>query len=370
MLELSLPWEAVENEVGDLEEEYRDRVQRHGLKYARRWFWIQVISTLGISLKEGGTILILPVRALRSCLKWNGSVLAMPEQGRFTRHPSTTHSAISMILFCLLTPLIFNSQNRELEGRPAQEPINSEQLRISDSPNPATYSASPEFKESVAVASPASTFTASHVSKGETERSQLLSLQTQTITGKPIMINPQPVAPDGQPTQERTYAEQTRTNDSSNQNVYSAPPIPKEIAAATSPILPFSASKVVKETAERSLQPLSPVGNVSKEEESSAQSFTATAYSMRGRTASGRPVSRGLIAADNSVLPSGTRVRLEAGSYSGEYVVADTGGAVRGRKIDIWVPNTGEAMKFGRRPIKLTVLSRTRPRTAAPRTSR
>ena len=96
-----------------------------------------------------------------------------------------------------------------------------------------------------------------------------------------------------------------------------------------------------------------------------ALSFTATAYSLRGRTASGRAVSRGVIAADRRLLPIGTRVRLDAGQYSGEYVVADTGGAVRGRKIDIWVPNTGEAMRFGRRPVRLTVLTRTRQRTAS-----
>jgi 3D (Asp-Asp-Asp) domain-containing protein len=113
-----------------------------------------------------------------------------------------------------------------------------------------------------------------------------------------------------------------------------------------------------------------PAGKVSVETESPAQVFTATAYSLRGRTASGMFVSRGLIAADHRVLPLGTRVRIEAGSYSGEYTVADTGGAVRGRKIDIWVPNTGEAMRFGRRPVKLTVLTRTRTRTAPQRTSR
>jgi 3D (Asp-Asp-Asp) domain-containing protein len=95
-----------------------------------------------------------------------------------------------------------------------------------------------------------------------------------------------------------------------------------------------------------------------------AFSFTATAYSLRGRTASGRPASRGVIAADRRLLPIGTRVRLEAGQYSGEYVVADTGGSVRGRKIDIWVPNAGEAMRFGRRPVRLTVLTRNRARTA------
>ena len=83
----------------------------------------------------------------------------------------------------------------------------------------------------------------------------------------------------------------------------------------------------------------------------------ATAYSLRGRTASGQMVSKGLIAADPRHLPLGTRVRLEAGSYSGEYVVADTGSMVRGRRIDIWTPTSREAMRFGKRMVKLTVLS-------------
>ncbi|HEV7681728.1 MAG TPA: 3D domain-containing protein [Pyrinomonadaceae bacterium] len=88
-----------------------------------------------------------------------------------------------------------------------------------------------------------------------------------------------------------------------------------------------------------------------------AAPYVATAYSLRGRTASGRMVSRGLIAADPSVLPLGSRVRLDHPGYSGEYVVADTGGAIRGRRIDIWTPSSGEAMRFGRRTVKLTVLS-------------
>lgn len=95
--------------------------------------------------------------------------------------------------------------------------------------------------------------------------------------------------------------------------------------------------------------------------------FTATAYSLRGRTASGKHTRKGIIAADRRVLPLGTRVRLQAGAYSGEYTVADTGGAIRGRKIDIWMPSTREAMRFGRRPVKLTVLTRARARKPAPR---
>ena len=87
-----------------------------------------------------------------------------------------------------------------------------------------------------------------------------------------------------------------------------------------------------------------------------SQSFEATAYSLHGRTASGAAPSTGMIAADPRVLPIGSRVRIEAGSYTGEYVVADTGGAVKGKRIDIWTPSSREAMRFGRRTVKLTVL--------------
>lgn len=87
------------------------------------------------------------------------------------------------------------------------------------------------------------------------------------------------------------------------------------------------------------------------------QAYVATAYSLPGRTASGMRVAKGVIAADPRVLPLGTRVRLEAGPYSGEYIVADTGSAVKGRKIDVWVPSNSEARRFGRRNVRLSVLS-------------
>jgi 3D (Asp-Asp-Asp) domain-containing protein len=85
--------------------------------------------------------------------------------------------------------------------------------------------------------------------------------------------------------------------------------------------------------------------------------YIATAYSLRGRTASGQMVAKGVIAADPRHLPLGSRVRITAGNYSGDYLVADTGGMIRGRRIDIWTPSSREAMRFGRRPVKLTVLS-------------
>lgn len=91
---------------------------------------------------------------------------------------------------------------------------------------------------------------------------------------------------------------------------------------------------------------------------SNAKAFTATAYCLKGRTASGSGVRRGIVAADPRVLPLGTKISLNAGAYSGSYVVADTGGAVKGRKLDIWVPSCSEARRFGRRSVKVSVASR------------
>ena len=80
-------------------------------------------------------------------------------------------------------------------------------------------------------------------------------------------------------------------------------------------------------------------------------SFSATAYCLKGRTATGAGVRRGIVAADPRILPLGTRINLNAGAYSGSYLVADTGGAIKGRKLDIWVANCSEARRFGRRKV-------------------
>ncbi|MEZ5427180.1 MAG: 3D domain-containing protein [Pyrinomonadaceae bacterium] len=89
-----------------------------------------------------------------------------------------------------------------------------------------------------------------------------------------------------------------------------------------------------------------------------AKSFRATAYCLKGKTASGSRVRRGIVAADPRVLPLGTRIQLDAGSYSGTYTVADTGGSVRGRILDIWVPSCAEAKRFGRKKVLVTVLNK------------
>ena len=91
---------------------------------------------------------------------------------------------------------------------------------------------------------------------------------------------------------------------------------------------------------------------------SKAGSFSATAYCLQGRTATGGSVRRGIVAADPRVLPLGTRINLNAGTYSGSYVVADTGGGVKGKKLDIWVPSCTEARRFGRRSVGVNVMGK------------
>lgn len=84
-------------------------------------------------------------------------------------------------------------------------------------------------------------------------------------------------------------------------------------------------------------------------------SFSATAYCLRGRTANGMGVRQGLIAADPRVLRLGSRINLGAGAYSGNYLVADTGGAIKGRKLDIWMASCTEARRFGRRTVTVSL---------------
>jgi len=104
------------------------------------------------------------------------------------------------------------------------------------------------------------------------------------------------------------------------------------------------------------------IGNISSEMNangagsSEARSFRATAYCLQGRTASGGGVRRGIVAADPRVLPLGTRIQINGGAYSGTYTVADTGGAIKGRILDIWVPSCSEAIRFGRKTISVSVV--------------
>lgn len=85
----------------------------------------------------------------------------------------------------------------------------------------------------------------------------------------------------------------------------------------------------------------------------------ATAYVAGGYTASGRPAEWGVVAVDPKVIPLGTKVYVETadGQYIyGTAIAADTGGAIKGNKIDICVNSSAQARQFGRRIVNVYIL--------------
>ena len=79
-----------------------------------------------------------------------------------------------------------------------------------------------------------------------------------------------------------------------------------------------------------------------------ATAYTADCSGCSGITAIGRPAGRGIVAVDPSVIPLGTRLFIPG---YGLAVAGDTGGAIRGYRIDLGFNTERDAMLFGRREI-------------------
>jgi len=98
--------------------------------------------------------------------------------------------------------------------------------------------------------------------------------------------------------------------------------------------------------------------------------FTATAYCGAGTTKSGVRTRSGIAAADPVVLPVGSVVRLrspEEPRYEGIYTVMDTGSAVQGPRIDLFISSCREAREFGLKRVLVQVLRHGwNPRVSAP----
>jgi 3D (Asp-Asp-Asp) domain-containing protein len=86
--------------------------------------------------------------------------------------------------------------------------------------------------------------------------------------------------------------------------------------------------------------------------------FTATAYCKGETTASGVGVRTGIAAADPALLPVGSVIRIDTpdSRYDGIWTVMDTGPAVQGRIIDLYMWSCHDALKFGRRPVHVNVV--------------
>lgn len=101
--------------------------------------------------------------------------------------------------------------------------------------------------------------------------------------------------------------------------------------------------------------PSSPQG---KEFYVSATAYTAFCNGCSGITATGINLRSNpglkVIAVDPSVIPLGSKVWVEG---YGHAIAGDTGGAIKGMKIDLFMPTTDQAFGFGRKQVKIKVLN-------------
>lgn len=117
-----------------------------------------------------------------------------------------------------------------------------------------------------------------------------------------------------------------------------------------------SRSKETTSTASASNSSAAPSGG--KEFYVSATAYTAHCNGCTGITATGINLlaNPGLkvIAVDPSVIPLGSKVWVEGYGYA---VAGDTGGAIKGMKIDLFMPSTDQAFGYGRKQVRVKVLN-------------
>jgi 3D (Asp-Asp-Asp) domain-containing protein len=89
-----------------------------------------------------------------------------------------------------------------------------------------------------------------------------------------------------------------------------------------------------------------------------------TAYCLKGLTRRDHYVREGIIASDPKVFPLGHYLEVYVGkTYYGRFLIDDTGGVIKGNKLDIWTPTCREARIFGR--VKGTAVLVPKPRDAS-----
>ncbi|MFB6803899.1 3D domain-containing protein [Peribacillus butanolivorans] len=89
-----------------------------------------------------------------------------------------------------------------------------------------------------------------------------------------------------------------------------------------------------------------------------ATAYTADCQGCSGTTATGIDLKANpntkVISVDPSVIPLGSKVYVEGYGYA---TAADTGSAIKGNKVDIFIPNEQDAINWGVKNVKLQILN-------------
>jgi 3D (Asp-Asp-Asp) domain-containing protein len=96
----------------------------------------------------------------------------------------------------------------------------------------------------------------------------------------------------------------------------------------------------------------------SKEFIMEATAYTASCEGCSGITATGINLKENpnakIISVDPTIIPLGSKVYVEG---YGEAIAGDTGGAIKGNKIDVFIPSQQDAINFGVKQLKVTILN-------------
>lgn len=89
-----------------------------------------------------------------------------------------------------------------------------------------------------------------------------------------------------------------------------------------------------------------------------ATAYTASCAGCTGITKTGFNLkanpNKKIIAVDPSVIPLGSKVYVEG---YGKAIAADIGGAIKGKRIDVFIPTKKAAINFGVKRLKVTILN-------------
>ncbi len=85
-----------------------------------------------------------------------------------------------------------------------------------------------------------------------------------------------------------------------------------------------------------------------------AHFMQATAYTYTGsHTATGNHPAVGMVAVDPTVIPLGSKMYIEGYGYAW---AADTGGAIKGNIVDVFLEDQSQCVKWGRKTVKVYIL--------------
>ncbi|WP_409367432.1 LysM peptidoglycan-binding domain-containing protein [Lysinibacillus sp. 38-6] len=174
---------------------------------------------------------------------------------------------------------------------------------------------------------------------------------TTAVTNKPI----QPVAPTSN---ETTTSVNNSATAMENKPEASAPTTSNSASKENAPEATAPSSNTVPKENEPEATAPSTNNMASKEIIVEASAYTASCEGCSGITATGIDLKANpntkVISVDPSVIPLGSKVYVEG---YGEAIAGDTGGAIKGKRIDVFFPSQQDAINFGVKQLKVTILN-------------